>query len=64
MRLSTVREADLIIVLKDGSIAEQGSHDQLFAAGGIYREIYDMQLRPQEELMLDAALATETGGDS
>ena len=62
-RLSTVRQADLIVVLKEGAIAEQGSHDQLFAAGGIYRDIYDMQLRPQEELMLDAALATEPGGD-
>jgi ATP-binding cassette subfamily B protein len=56
-RLSTVREADLIVVLKDGQIAEQGTHAQLYAVGGIYRDIFDLQLQPQEELMLDAALS-------
>jgi ATP-binding cassette subfamily B protein len=55
-RLSTVREADLIIVLKDGQIAEQGTHDELLKADGIYRDIYDLQLQPQEELLLDASL--------
>ena len=49
-RLSTVRNADLILVLKDGQIAEQGSHRELLAKGGIYREIYQLQLRPQEAL--------------
>ena len=63
-RLSTVREAHQIVVLEEGRIAEQGTHSQLYAAAGIYRDIFDIQLRPQEELMLDAALATETGGDS
>ena len=56
-RLSTVREADLIVVLKDGQIAEQGTHAQLYAANGLYRNIFDLQLQPQEELMLDAALS-------
>ena len=46
-RLSTVRNADLILVLKDGRIAESGTHAELLAAGGIYREIHDLQLRPQ-----------------
>ena len=55
-RLSTVREADLIIVLKDGQIVEQGTHDGLLAEGGIYREIYDLQLQPQEEMLLDAPI--------
>ena len=63
-RLSTVREAHQIVVLEEGRIAEQGTHSQLYAAAGIYRDIFDIQLRPQEELMLDAALATEPGGDS
>ena len=63
-RLSTVREADQIVVLEKGRVAEQGTHNQLYAAGGIYRDIFDLQLRPQEELMLDAALVTEAGGDS
>ena len=59
-RLSTVREADMILVLKDGEVAEQGSHEELMAKGGLYREIYDLQLRPQEEIMLDAILPSGT----
>ena len=63
-RLSSVREADHILVLKDGEIAEQGSHAELMAVGGTYREIYDLQLRPQEEVLLDAAISGDDGGDS
>ena len=59
-RLSTVREADLIVVLKDGQIAEQGTHDELLAANGIYQNIYELQLQPQEELLLDAAIAPDS----
>ena len=60
-RLSTVREADLIVVLKDGQIAEQGTHDELLAANGIYQNIYELQLQPQEELLLDAAITPGSG---
>jgi ATP-binding cassette subfamily B protein len=42
-RLSTVREADQIIVLDDGRIVERGTHDQLVAAGGLYAELYRTQ---------------------
>ena len=49
-RLSTVRNADLILVLQDGRIAERGSHSELLGQEGIYREIYELQLRPQEAL--------------
>ena len=63
-RLSSVREADHIIVLKDGEIAEQGSHAELMAVGGTYREIFDLQLRPQEEVLLDAVISGDDGGDS
>ncbi len=73
-RLSTVREANLILVLKDGEIVEEGAHDELMARGGLYREIYDLQLLPQEEVLLDGpvpsgAMAAEvlgrtSGGDS
>ena len=58
-RLSTVREADNILVLKDGEIVEQGTHPELIAWRGIYQDIYELQLRPQEEIMLDAALQSE-----
>lgn len=43
-RLSTVREASKIIVMKDGTVAEQGSHDQLLALGGVYAELLRAQL--------------------
>ncbi|GIS82199.1 MAG: hypothetical protein CM1200mP15_08310 [Dehalococcoidia bacterium] len=52
-------------MLKDGEIAEQGTHDELLSANGIYRDIYDLQLRPQEELLLDAAISnSDAGGDN
>ncbi len=38
-RLSTIRDADEIVVLDRGTIAERGSHAELFARGGIYREL-------------------------
>ena len=44
-RLSTVRNADMIVVLKDGKIAQKGSHAQLLQEGGIYRDLYSLQLR-------------------
>ena len=63
-RLSTVREAHNIVVLKDGVVAEQGTHQELTTRSGIYRDIYELQLRPQEELLLDAAIAGDDGGGS
>src|SRR5881296_2474175 len=44
-RLATVRHANLIVVLADGRLVERGTHDALFAAGGLYRRLYDMQFR-------------------
>ena len=48
-RLSTVRNADMVLVLDKGRIAERGTHSELLANGGIYTQIYDLQFRPQEE---------------
>ncbi|MGO4783977.1 ABC transporter ATP-binding protein [Cryobacterium sp. W22_MBD10_FK3] len=42
-RLSTIRDADLILVMEAGHIVEQGSHEQLLAADGAYRSLYDSQ---------------------
>ena len=42
-RLSTIREADVILVMKDGRIVEQGNHDQLLAQGGFYAKLYNSQ---------------------
>src|SRR5262249_952425 len=47
-RVSTVKDADLIVVLEDGRIAERGSHDDLIAYGGIYAELYEKQLLEEE----------------
>ena len=44
-RLTTVRHADLIVVLSEGRIVERGTHDALLAGGGVYRRLHDMQFR-------------------
>ena len=43
-RLSTVRRADMILVMEQGRIVERGTHEELLARGGLYREIHDLQL--------------------
>jgi ATP-binding cassette subfamily B multidrug efflux pump len=47
-RLSTVHRADLILVMDDGKIIEKGTHSELLAKKGLYREIYELQLSDQE----------------
>jgi len=42
-RLSTIRDADLILVMNRGTVIEQGTHDELLAAGGFYAELYESQ---------------------
>jgi len=47
-RLSTVRRADLILVMDKGRIVERGTHDELLAKGGLYKEIHDLQLMQRD----------------
>jgi len=47
-RLSTVRRADLIVVMDKGSVAQQGTHEELLRQSGLYREIYELQLSQRE----------------
>jgi ATP-binding cassette subfamily B protein len=42
-RLSTIREADIILVMKDGHILETGKHEELLKKGGFYAELYNSQ---------------------
>ena len=61
--LTTVKRADQILVLDQGRIVQRGRHDELLRAGGLYREIYDLQLRDQEELRRDVAWLEESPDD-
>ena len=61
-RLSTVREADQILVLDRGNIVERGTHEELIRSGGIYQSIYELQLRPQEEVLLEASIPAMADG--
>ena len=56
-RLSTVRHCDNIIVMKDGRVAEQGTHEELLRADGVYSDMWRMQL--EEEPLLSG----DEGGD-
>ncbi|MBI4521824.1 MAG: ABC transporter ATP-binding protein [Gemmatimonadetes bacterium] len=54
-RLSTVRRADVILVLDKGRIVERGRHDQLLAAGGLYRRLYEMQFAAEKPAPAETA---------
>ena len=50
-RLSTVRDADQILVIDDGRVIESGRHEELLAAGGLYAELYRTQFASQDEAL-------------
>jgi subfamily B ATP-binding cassette protein MsbA len=47
-RLATVRDADEIVVLHEGRLAQRGTHDELYRAGGLYRRLHDLQFREDD----------------
>jgi len=53
-RLSTVRRADMILVMEDGRIVERGTHEELLARRGLYKEIYNLQLIDHAEFSEEA----------
>jgi subfamily B ATP-binding cassette protein MsbA len=60
-RLSTVRNADRIIVLADGKIVEAGSHPELMQQDGLYKRLYEMQFREEEVVEAEEELKREAG---
>ena len=60
-RVSSVRSADLILVLKDGEIVERGTHEELIAGDGLYRGIYELQLLPREEALMETVTGAGDG---
>ena len=60
-RLSTVRDADLILVISEGRIVEQGTHEELVELGGIYDQLHEAQTRQRRRRKRQKAL--EAGGD-
>jgi ATP-binding cassette subfamily B protein len=53
-RLSTVRRADMILVMDNGRIVQQGRHEELIEQGGLYKDIHDLQLSAAEEFFNDS----------
>jgi len=56
-RMSTILNADQIIVLRDGEIIQQGTHETLLEDGGLYEDIYKLQLEEQERVRREAIIA-------
>ncbi|MEP7212126.1 MAG: ABC transporter ATP-binding protein [Acidobacteriota bacterium] len=55
-RLSTVRRADMIVVMERGRIVETGTHRELLAAGGKYKKLYELQFAEEEDVFPEAAV--------
>ena len=61
-RLSSVKNADMILVMKEGGIVQQGVHEELLSVPGPYQEIYELQLRPQEVEVNGGGVLTDGNG--
>ena len=59
-RLSTIEQADKIVVMHEGRIVEQGKHAELLAKGGRYADLYRMQFHEQQEQQAQQAEAAES----
>jgi ATP-binding cassette, subfamily B, multidrug efflux pump len=62
-RLRTVKNADQILVLRNGELVERGRHEELLEANGLYRQIYDLELRDQEEAFDRSTNVSAVEGD-
>jgi ABC-type multidrug transport system fused ATPase/permease subunit len=62
-RLSTIRNADQILVLKEGRVVEHGTHDELLAAGGVYRGLHDQQFNLEADRFLNPGEGDEVEED-
>jgi ATP-binding cassette subfamily B protein len=58
-RLATIRRADLILVMADGRIVQRGQHAALLKEGGLYRQIYDLQLSQQNRIISESDVDEE-----
>ncbi|MCC6167691.1 MAG: ABC transporter ATP-binding protein [Caldilineaceae bacterium] len=63
-RLLTLKSADMILVLDEGRIVQRGTHTELLAQDGLYRGIYDLQLKDQEEFVASEHAVTESPAGS
>lgn len=62
-RLTTIRDADQILVFEEGRITQRGKHDDLLDQDGFYRELYDLQLRDQEDAARPGAVIEDEHAD-
>ena len=60
-RVQSVMNADQILVLDKGEIVQRGTHEELVAQEGFYRQIYDLQARIEDELQQEISFAYVTG---
>jgi len=63
-RLTTAKGADLVLVMDHGKVAERGTHAELLEQGGLYRRIYDLQLRDQEEQLARDGFGAVADGEA